>query len=333
MGFPFRKKKIEQEPKNLKDAFVQESSRHLKVKKWTDGVKAGAIAVMMLVSVGYTLSDTASEKIGPHIAVISLTGAIETGNRETDGWKVSKVITEAIEDDNVKAILIEANSPGGSPSDAELIYNTIMKYRFSEEYTKPIYTTVRSSCASACYYIASATDEIYAMNSSLVGSIGVRMDGWGFQDAIQKVGVERRVFHAGTHKALMDPFKPVSEEERTFIQDSILTKLHNQFINAVKKGRGDRLEDKSEIWSGLIWTGEEAVDLGLIDGIKTPMEIEAYLEKQLGVDKLIYHGRQKFKLSNLLSMDAQVLVDMISKSIYYEFKSDVKNESTTPSFK
>lgn len=331
--FPFSKRKKTLEPKNFKEAIIQESSRHLKVKKWTDGVKAGAIAIMMMVSVGYTLSDTASEKIGPHIAVISLTGPIETGNRETDGWKVSQVITDAIEDDNVKAILIEANSPGGSPSDAEMIYKTIIKYRFSEKNTKPIYTTVRTSCASACYYIASATDEIYAMDSSLVGSIGVRMDGWGFQDVIKKIGVERRVFHAGTHKALMDPFKPVTEEERSFIQDSILTKLHEQFINAVKKGRGERLVDNPEIYTGLIWTGEEAVELGLIDGIKTPMEIEAYLEKQLGVDKYIYHGRQKFKLTNLFSMDAQTLVDMVSESIYHEFKSDVKTESLTPSFK
>lgn len=328
-----RNKKNLPAPKNLTQAFVQESSRHIRLKKWTDGVKTFAIALVAIVSVGITLSDTASESIGPHIAIVPLNGAIETGSKETDGWKVSRVIAEAMEDDNVKAVVIEANSPGGSPADAEHIYKTILSYRTGEEVSKPIYMTVRSVCASACYYIAAAVDEVYAANSSLIGSIGVRMDGWDFQEVMGKVGVKRRVFHAGEHKALLDPFKDVSSEERAFVQDKLLTKLHQQFITAVKNGRGGRLVDDPNLFTGLIWTGEEALQLGLIDGIKTPTEMESYIEQRHGVKKYIYHGRQKFKLSNLFSMDSEDFMDMLAASIYHEFKSDVKNMSEMAVFK
>lgn len=328
-----RKNKNLPAPKNLTQAIVQESSRHIRLKKWTDGVKTFAIALVAIVSVGITLSDTASESIGPHIAIVPLNGAIETGSKETDGWKVSRVIAEAMEDNNVKAVVIEANSPGGSPADAEHIYKTILSYRTGEEVSKPIYMAVRSVCASACYYIAAAVDEVYAANSSLIGSIGVRMDGWDFQEVMGKVGVKRRVFHAGEHKALLDPFKDVSSEERAFVQDKLLTKLHQQFITAVKNGRGGRLVDDPNLFTGLIWTGEEALQLGLIDGIKTPTEMENYIEQRHGVEKYIYHGRQKFKLSNLFSMDSEDFMDMLASSIYHEFKSDVKNMSEMTNFK
>ncbi len=322
-------KKAKQEVGTLPEVISQESAKHLRISKF----KAGAIGIGLALSIGFTLSDAASESIGPHIAIINLSGAIETGSKETDGWRVSKLIREAMEDNKVKAIVIEANSPGGSPTDAEQIYKTIMSYRHSGNNGKPIYTTIRTVCASACYYIASATDEIYASNSSLVGSIGVRMDGWGFKEVMNKVGVEKRVFHAGEHKALFDPFQDVSEFERNFIQEHILNKLHAQFISAVKEGRGGRLVDNDELFSGLIWTGEEAAELGLIDAVKTPTELEKIIESRHGVDKYIYHGRQKFKLSNIFSMDANDFTDSLAESIYYAFKNDVKSEVENVSFK
>lgn len=328
----FRKKKVE-EAKSLREAITQESSRHLKVHKWLGGTKVAIMLFFLVSSIVITFYDTANKEIGPHIAVISITGVIETGSRQTDGWRLSQTIKDAMEDTNVKGILLEANSPGGSPSDAELIWKTLMAYRNNEKYNKPVYATIRSSCASACYYIISAADEIYAMDSSLVGSIGVRMDGWDFREVLNKVGVKRRVYHAGAHKTLNDPFKAVSSEEKQFIQNEILDKLHKQFISAVKRGRGDRLNaDYPELFSGLVWTGTEAKEIGLVDGIMTPMELEQHLEEKLGVDKYIYHGKHKFKLTNLFTMDARNLVDMVTESIYRTFKADVKSDSITVSF-
>ncbi|EPR7483859.1 TPA: S49 family peptidase [Vibrio parahaemolyticus] len=324
----FGRKKDKPEPGDLAGVVAQESAKHLRVSKF----KAAAIGSGLLLSVAFTFSDTASESIGPHVAVVNLNGAIETGSRETDGWRVSRILGEAMDDDSVRAIVIEANSPGGSPADAEHIYKTILSYRHSNNNGKPIYVSVRGVCASACYFIAAAADEIYAMNSSLIGSIGVRMDGWDFQKVMNKVGVERRVFHAGEHKALLDPFKPITEEERAFIQDKLLTKLHHQFIHSVKEGRGERLVDDNRIFSGLIWTGEEAVDLGLIDGVKTPTELEALIESRHGVTKYIYHGRKKFKLTNLFSMDASDLIDSLGASIYHAFKNDVKSSAYSYNF-
>ncbi|WP_288985338.1 S49 family peptidase [uncultured Pseudoalteromonas sp.] len=312
----------------LPEVIAQESAKHLRISRF----KATAIGLGILLSVGFTLSDKASETIGPHIAIVSLNGAIETGSKETDGWMVSNLIVDAMKDNNVKAIVIEANSAGGSPTDAEHIYKTLMSYRL-EDVSKPIYVTIRGMCASACYLIAAGADEIYAQNSSLVGSIGVRMDSWGYEGALSKLGIEKRVFHAGKHKTLLEPSKDVSSVERQFLQNNILDKLHQQFISSVKQGRGERLADNDDIFSGLIWTGEESVELGLIDGVKTPTELEAMIKDRHGVSKYIYHGRQKFKLSNLFSMDAESFTSSIAGSIYSELKNDVKNNANSYSFK
>lgn len=337
----FRKK---EEPKTITGAINQ----HTRVKKWTEGIKAFAFSSLAIVSITFTLSEFEGEAKEDHVAIIPLNGAIEAGSRETDGWQVSRTIREAIKDEHVKAIVIEANSGGGSPSDAEHIYKTIMNYRNSEtvaedgrvlvkpfldmdkeiEYErKPIYVVIRSTCASACYYIASAADEIYATNSSLVGSIGVRLDSWNFQEVIKRVGVGKRTFHAGEHKALLDPFKTITSEEQQFVQHNLLDKLHGQFIQAVKEGRNGKLVDNPEIFSGLVWTGEEAVELGLTDGVLTPTELEDLIEQRHGITEYSYHGGKKFKLSNILSMDANSLMDMLGASIYHAFSSDVKNST------
>ena len=321
-----RKEKPQPKPKSLTEAIVQESGRHITLKKWIDGSKTAAIVIVAILSVAFMFIDTAKEKIGPHVAVINLTGAIETGSKQTDGWKVSRLIKEAMESDNVKAIVIEANSPGGSPTDAEHIFKTIMSYRGAKE-GKPIYMAVRGVCASACYYIGSATDAIFAHDSSLIGSIGVKMEGWDLRQVMQTVGVERRIYHAGEHKALLDPFKAVSDEENEFIQNKLLFKLHRQFINSVKAGRGDRLSDNKDLFTGLIWTGEEALELGLIDNILTPTEMEDLIKQRHHVDNYIYHGKQKFDLSNILSMDSQDVFDAIGMSVYHAFKTNSENGS------
>jgi len=130
----------------------------------------------------------------------------------------------------------------------------------------PMYAVVTDVCASGCYYVVSATDDIYVAEASIIGSIGVRMDSFGFVDAMHKLGIERRLYTAGESKGFLDPFTPSKPAEVEHVQ-LLLTDIHQQFINAVKEGRGDRLKDKADLYTGLVWTGEESVPMGLADEI------------------------------------------------------------------
>jgi len=173
----------------------------------------------------------------------------------------------AFEDPKVKAIIMRINSPGGSPVQSGYVFDEIRRLRGLHPDTK-VYAVISDIGASGAYYIASAADEIYADKSSLVGSIGVTAAGYGFVGTMEKLGVERRAYSSGEHKAFLDPFQPQKADETKFWQ-SVLDTTHNQFIASVKKGRGDRLKDKDhpELFSGLVWSGEQALPLGLIDGL------------------------------------------------------------------
>jgi protease-4 len=170
----------------------------------------------------------------------------------------------ALEDAGSQALVLLINSPGGSPVQAGLINDEITRLRAL--HNKPIYAVVEESCASAAYYIAVAADQIYVDKASLVGSIGVLMDGFGFTGLMDKLGVERRLMTAGENKGFLDPFSPQTGPQRQHAQ-AMLNQIHNQFIDVVKKGRGDRLKETPELFSGLFWSGQQAVDLGLADSL------------------------------------------------------------------
>jgi protease-4 len=170
----------------------------------------------------------------------------------------------AFEDSGAQALVLLINSPGGSPVQAGIINDEIKRLR--AKYKKPVYAVVEESCASAAYYIAAATDKIYVDKASIVGSIGVLMDGFGFTGLMEKLGVERRLMTAGENKGFLDPFSPQTEKQRVFAQ-AMLDQIHKQFIDAVKAGRGKRLKDSPELFTGLFWTGQQAVDMGLADQI------------------------------------------------------------------
>jgi protease-4 len=161
-------------------------------------------------------------------------------------------------------VILEINSPGGTPVQAKAIYDEILRLREKYPETK-LYAVVTDLCASGGYYVASAAEEIYASEASIVGSIGVRMDGFGFQKVMEKLGVERRTLTAGENKALLDPFAPQNPEQQAHLQ-GMLDQVHQLFINDVKAGRGDRLKESDALFSGLIWSGEASLNLGLIDG-------------------------------------------------------------------
>ena len=198
-----------------------------------------------------------------HTAMVTIKGEIaDTG--EASAEYVLPALRSALEDDGAQALVLLINSPGGSPVQAGLINDEIRRLRALHK--KPIYAVVEETCASAAYYIASAADKIYVNKASIVGSIGVLMDGFGFTGTMEKLGVERRLLTAGANKGFLDPFSPQSETQRQYAQ-VMLDQIHQQFIAVVKQGRGDRLKPNPEMFSGLFWTGEQAVQMGLADGL------------------------------------------------------------------
>ena len=203
----------------------------------------------------------ATTKSGPHTAVVDIKGEIASG-AEASAEFVVAALRSAFEDEGSKAVVLLINSPGGSPVQAGIINDEIL--RLKEKHKKPVYAVVEETCASAAYYIAAAADEIYVDKASIVGSIGVLMDGFGFTGLMDKLGVERRLLTAGENKGFMDPFSPQTEKQREFAQ-TMLNQIHQQFIDVVKKGRGDRLKTTPETFSGLFWTGQQAIDMGLAD--------------------------------------------------------------------
>jgi protease-4 len=199
----------------------------------------------------------------PHTAVVSIKGEIADG-AEASAEFVVTALRAAFEDEGSQAVVLQINSPGGSPVQAGIINDEIR--RLKAKHKKPVYAVVEESCASAAYYIAVAADEIYVDKASIVGSIGVLMDGFGFTGLMDKLGVERRLMTAGVNKGFLDPFSPQTKNQRTHAQ-TLLDQIHKQFIQVVREGRGQRLKETPELFSGLFWSGEQAVNLGLADGL------------------------------------------------------------------
>lgn len=199
----------------------------------------------------------------PHTALIEIRGEIAS-DTEANATNILASLRSAFDDKGARAVVLLIDSPGGSPVQAGIINDEIV--RLKQLHKKPVYAVVEETCASAAYYIAAAADAIYVDKASLVGSIGVLMDGFGFTGLLDKVGVERRLLTAGNHKGFLDPFSPQSPEHRAIAQN-MLNEIHEQFISVVKRGRGERLKVTPEIFSGLVWSGQTAVKLGLADGL------------------------------------------------------------------
>jgi protease-4 len=210
--------------------------------------------------------DSAAARSVSHTAVIEVRGMI-ADQELASADNIVGSLRKAFEDSKTKAIILRINSPGGSPVQSGYVYDEIRRLRAEHPQVK-VYAVITDLGASGAYYIASAADEIYANKSSLVGSIGVTAAGFGFVDAMQRLGVERRVYTSGEHKAFLDPFQPQKQDESRFWQ-GVLETTHRQFIDSVKQGRGERLKDAEhpELFSGLVWSGEQALELGLIDGL------------------------------------------------------------------
>ena len=224
---------------------------------------------------------------GSHTAVVDIKGIIVSGG-EADADSIIKSLNNAISDPNTKGIILRLNSPGGSPVQASYVYRAIQGIKENHP-NIPIYAVVEDLCASGGYYIAAAADKIFVNESSIVGSIGVVMNGFGFTDVMEKLGVERRLYTAGSHKGFMDPFSDVNPSEKEHVQ-GMLNDIHQQFITAVKLGRGDRLKDNPDLFSGLVWAGSESVRLGLSDGIGN---VQSVAKNEVGVENTVDFTAEK----------------------------------------
>ncbi|MCZ6797845.1 MAG: S49 family peptidase [Gammaproteobacteria bacterium] len=223
--------------------------------------------------VGFMLIDSGASKSsaeGKHTALVKLSGIIASGEK-AGAENVIMGLKSAFEDEDTAGVILEINSPGGSPVQSAYIYDEIKRLR-SEHESIPLYVVVADIAASGGYFVAAAADQIYVNKSSLVGSIGVRMDSFGAVDLMKKMGVERRLLLAGKNKGLADPFLPEDPLQKAHLQQ-MLDEVHGHFIDAVRQGRGERISQQDDLFSGLIWTGEKAIELGLVDEYGTTQTV------------------------------------------------------------
>lgn len=223
----------------------------------------GYVAFLIMLALDWR-GDAESLSSGKHTALVELSGVIESRG-EASADRIAAALQNAFKDKNTQGVILRVNSPGGSPVQAGVIYDEIRRLRTLYP-NIPIYAVVEDICASGGYYVAAATDRIYVDKASLVGSIGVIMNGWGFTGTMDKLGVERRTLTSGENKAFLDPFAPLDAKQKQYAQ-TMLGEIHQQFIDVVKKGRGKRLKEDPELFSGLLWTGARSIEMGLTDAL------------------------------------------------------------------
>ncbi len=236
-------------------------------RRWSIFFKLATLTLIMFAIYRFSdYTDDAAEKLGPHTALIDVSGEIESEGGAS-AHDVIPALNRAFSDDASVGVILRLNSPGGSPVQAGMINDEIQRLR-GEYPDKPLYVVVEEICASGGYYIAAGADKIYVNKASVVGSIGVLMEGFGFTGLMGKLGVERRMMTAGENKGMMDPYSPQTSKQKAYSQ-AMLNEIHAQFIDVVRKGRGTRLKETPETFSGLFWVGSKAVEMGLADELGT----------------------------------------------------------------
>ncbi|MCX8521511.1 MAG: S49 family peptidase [Rhodoferax sp.] len=256
-------------------------------RRWRNGIRiAWLVFVVAMVWFGWERGVAPADISSPHTAVIEIRGEIASG-ADASADSIINSLRNALEDSGTQGVVLLINSPGGSPVQAGIVNDEI--HRLRALHNKPIHAVVEETCASAAYYIASAADNIYVDKASIVGSIGVLMDSFGFTGLMDKLGVERRLLTAGDNKGFLDPFSPMSENQRALAQ-SMLGQIHQQFISVVKTGRGERLKETPETFSGLFWTGQQAVEMGLADQLGS---LEFVAREVIKAEELVDYTRHE----------------------------------------
>ncbi|GMQ89957.1 MAG: S49 family peptidase [Gammaproteobacteria bacterium] len=252
-----------------------------KARRWGIFFKAFFAAYLVLLLVlGLTAGIGEKPLTGEYTALVDLDGVISADSLASADNIISGL--RGAFDSGPKGVILRTNSPGGSPVQASYINDEIRRLR--EKYPDiPVYAVITDVCASGCYYAVVSADKIYANKASIVGSIGVLMNGFGFVDGMKRLGIERRLFTAGKNKGFLDPFSPLSPKHRAYAQQ-LLDRIHQQFIRVVKEGRGDSLKETPETFTGLFWTGDEALQMGLVDALGSA----SYVAREvIGADKVV----------------------------------------------
>ena len=236
-------------------------------RRWRIGINLAWLLLLFLLLfaiLGWIGGKRDVSPLEKHTALVELKGVIASDSKASAD-KIISALQHAFKDKNTQGVVLRIDSPGGSPVQAGYINDEIRRLRAKHKEI-PLYVVVQDICASGGYYVAAAADKIFVDKASIVGSIGVLMDGFGFTGAMEKLGVERRLVTAGSNKGFLDPFSPVNAEQQKYAQQMV-AEIHQQFVKVVKDGRGARLKETPEMFSGLVWSGEKSVANGLADGL------------------------------------------------------------------
>ncbi len=251
------------------------------------------LALLLLDASGIKVIEREIKSPGKHTALVRMEGIIAS-EEQAAAESIISSLQDAFDDDDTVGVILEINSPGGSPVQSAYIYDEIRRLRKKYE-DKPLYVVVTDMAASGGYFVAAAADKIFVNRSSLIGSIGVRMDSFGLVGLIDRWGIERRLYTAGEHKGMLDPFLPENADEKQRVL-TLLEKVHQHFIDAVKTGRGDRLKDDPQLFSGMIWSGGEGIALGLADDFGTR---ESVARDVIGEEDIVDYTTEELLLDRL----------------------------------
>lgn len=282
-----------------------------RARRWSIFFKTLVFVYIAAIFIAYMPSEISDvpSKQNAHTALIEIRGTI-ADDTEANADSIISGLREAFKNSHSKAVILRINSPGGSPVQSGYVNDEIKRLR-AKYPNKPLYAVITDICASGGYYIAAAADEIYADKASLVGSIGVIMNGFGFVDAMDKLGIERRMMTSGQSKGFMDPFSPLKEEDVVHVK-GMLESIHQQFIDVVKVGRGDRLKDDPAIFSGLVWTGEQAIDVGLVDALGS----SSYVAREVvGAERIVDYTYMQPALERFVERFGAAMASSVSSTM------------------
>jgi protease-4 len=269
------------ERKVLQDLAFSAIKEQRATRRWGYVFKGFIALYLIAILIMATSSKETLTHTDAHTALVEINGVI-AADSDANADTIVTGIRDAFDNLQAKGLILRMNTPGGSPVQSGIINDEIKRLQATRP-DFPVYAVIQDVCASGGYYIAVSAKEIYADKASIVGSIGVRMDSFGFTDTIAKLGVERRSITAGKNKAFLDPFLPMRDQDILHAH-KMLDNIHQQFINVVKAGRGDRLSDNPDLFSGLFWSGEQALPLGLIDGLANSSTVA---RDKIGAEKII----------------------------------------------
>ncbi len=293
----------------VEKALLSTVVEHRRSRRWGIFFKLIILAYILGMTI-YWFQGKPKQVLKEHVALIDMMGTIGQG-QEVEADHIATSLRHAFTEQKVKAIILRINSPGGTPVQSAYIYDELRRLR-TKYPEKKVYAVVVDICASGAYYVAAGADQIYANPSSIVGSIGVLLPGFGFVDIMKKVGVEQRSLAAGKNKMFMDPFSPENPEQIQFAQ-GLLDNVHQHFIKAVKDGRGTRLKGpEDQLFSGLFWSGDKALELGLIDGLGSAGFVA---REVIGVEEIIDYSTTHSLLDRLASRMGASMTKQLSSEL------------------